>query len=163
VLAVLAGALIGAAWFAIRDFFAGVVVKAGRVFTVGDQVRVGDYEGRVGSMGIRSITLETSQGDEAVVPYSTLSRVTVLRTPAVEGLAMHVFQLNIPTDESLSDTRQRIREGALCAHWASVVREPQVKPLGGNSYEVTVFALDPDHGPDVEASVRRALAAPPKR
>ena len=42
-----------AAWFSIRDFIAGIVLKAGRVCSEGDLVRLGGYEGRVLDMGLR--------------------------------------------------------------------------------------------------------------
>jgi hypothetical protein len=149
-------ALSVAAWFAIRDFVAGVVLKAGRVCSEGDLVRLGDHEGRVLDMGLRSLTLETSSGDEAVVPYSLLTKEALIRTPAVQGLALHVFRVATQKPEAVSATRQAIIEAAMCAHWSSVVRTPEVRPLGNDVYEVTVYALDGDHGPDIEAAVVKA-------
>lgn len=155
-LLVLGLALLVGAWFAVKDLIAGVVLKAGRLCSVGDQVTVAGFEGRVVQMGLRSVSLETNQGDEAVVPYSVLSQSPLLRSPSIEGVALHVFRLRTPVNVSVADARQAVLEGAMCAHWASVVRPPQVKPLGNHEYEISVFALDPDHGPDVEAAVLHA-------
>ncbi len=141
------------AWFVVRDLVAGVVLKAGRICSLGDRLVVGELEGRVARMGVRTLTLETSQGEEALVPYSALSRSTVVRTPAVEGVAPHVFRVRTPPDVSVADARRAVLEAALCAHWASVVRKPQIKPLGKQIYEVTVFALNGDYAMDVESAV----------
>jgi len=153
VLAVLCLGMLVGGWFLIRDLLAGVVVKTGRLCSEGDQVRIGDYQGRVAQMGLRGVRLETSQGEEAVIPYSVLARSTLMRSPSEEGVALHVFQLRTPPNVSVSDTRQAVIEGAMCSHWASIVREPQITPLGNHLYEITVFALAADYGPEVEAAV----------
>ncbi len=149
------------AWFVVRDLIAGVVLKAGRICSVGDRLVVGDLEGRVVRMGVRTLTLETSHGEEALVPYSSMSRSAVVRTPAVEGVAPHVFRVQTGGDVSVSDARRAVLEAALCAHWASVVRQPQIKALGEHTYEVTVFALNGDYAMDVEAAVLKTTGYQP--
>ncbi len=149
----IATASLAAGWPAIRDVVAGVLIKSGRVCSVGDRIAVNGLEGSVVEMGLRTITLETNLGDEALLPYAVLARSTIVRTPAVEGIAPHVFRLQTPASASVSDARAAVLEAAMCSHWASVVRQPEVKSIGKNGYEVTVFALNPDHGMDVENAV----------
>ena len=67
----------------------------------------------------------------------------------------------MPGARPVAETKRRIRESALACHWSAIAREPEIAVLDANRFEVTIFALDPDHVRDVEASVRRALSAQP--
>lgn len=147
-----------ATWFAIRDVLAGVFLKAGRACQVDDHVRIGGIEGRVQRLGYRVICIETSQGEEAIVPYSRVARDSILRTPEVSGAALHVFRVRVPPAASIAEVKRSVRESALGCHWASVIREPELSVAGPGEFEVGVYSLDHDHGPEVEAVVRKALA-----
>jgi small-conductance mechanosensitive channel len=146
------------AWFALRDVFAGVVLKAGRVCSVGDHVQINGVEGRVTDMGMRVLTLETTEGDEAIIPYSRLARDSLLRTPVQDTVSVHVFEAHLPDGMSSIEGRTCIREAALRSHWSPLTREPKVARVGEHTFEVTVFSLDAEHGPYVERAVRQALA-----
>lgn len=156
--AAIVGGLTLASWFAIRDAVTGVFVKVGRVCRVGDEVRIGEVEGRVARMGVRVLVVETARGEHAIVPYSRLARESVLRTALAERGTVHVFELALDDAPPVAEAKRRIREGALTCHWAAVAREPRVEAKDERRYEVTVFALDADRARDVEAHVRRAVA-----
>jgi small-conductance mechanosensitive channel len=145
-----------ACWFALRDLVAGVVLKASLACRVGDQVRVFDNEGRIERMGLGALTIETREGEQAVIPYRLLTHGTIHKTPIIEGSVLYVFQLKANPHASASEVRKVIMERALISHWSSVVRQPRVKALGDGNYEVTVFALHGDYGPEIESLVRHA-------
>lgn len=146
-----------ASWFAIRDIIAGLFIKAGRVCRVGDHVQIGDVKGRVERMGLRVMSVETSQGEEAILPYGSLTRSSLLRSPVVEGAALHVFEVELSTQSAVSNVRRIVRQSALNSHWSSAVRSPEVVAVTPNRFEVTLFALDADYAPVIEAAVRAAL------
>ena len=152
--------VIAVAWPALRDVASGVVLKTGRACRVGDYVRVDGIKGRVQKLGLRALTLETSEGHEALVPYSRVVRDTLYREPAREHVAHHVFRVEAVSSEALRELKERVRVAALHVHWHSVVRDPQMTVLDGRALEVTVFPIHPDRGPDIEGAVRAALAPP---
>lgn len=160
--AVILGASMAASWFAVRDLVSGIFLKAGRVCRVGDYVRVGDVQGRVERMGHRVLVVETARGEEAILPYSLVAANAVHRTPVAERGTLHVFELSLSTEATVSETKQAIRDSALSCHWAAIAREPEIAVLDADRFEVTVFALDPDRVRDVELAVRRAVGAPRK-
>ena len=154
--AVILAVAIAASWFGVRDVVAGVFVRAGRVCGVGDHIRIGSVEGRVRRMGARSLTLETARGEDAILPYSQLTRDTVIRTSTSERWARHVFEVDID-EASVAEAKRRVRAAAVSCHWAAIARRPEVLSLGDGRYEVTVFSLDPDRAGDLERAVRTAL------
>lgn len=157
--AVILGVSIAASWFAVRDLVSGIFLKAGRVCRAGDYVRVGEVQGRVQRMGHRVLVVETARGEEAIIPYSRVAREAVLRTPVGERGTLHVFELNLPGQPPVAETKRKIRESALRCHWSAIAREPEIAVLDADRFEVTVFALHPDRVREVEDAVRRAVGA----
>ena len=151
--------IIAVSWFALRDFTAGVFVKSGQLCTVGDYVRFGAIEGRVIRLDLRTLAIETRTGDEAIIPYSQLSGQSLVRTPIPDGAFRHAFAVAAPPGLAASAAEETIRRHALCSHWSSIAREPQVERTPDGALQVTVFALSPQRGPDIEAAVRAALGA----
>ncbi len=147
-----------ASWGAIRDFVSGVVLKAEDVCNVGDDVRIGGVEGRISKLGLRALTLQTHEGETAIVPYATIARESIVKTETVARGAAHVFGVRIAPAHSPAAARALVRRAALGSHWASIVREPEVAAGPDGELKVTIFALDLDHAPEVEAAVRRAVA-----
>jgi hypothetical protein len=152
------GAFVVVSWNALRDLASGVFLKAGDICQPGDHIRIDDLQGRVAHMGLRVLVLETSDGDEALIPYSRIARDRLLRTPAVEGVTPHVFQLSVPPELSPATLKTQVRHSAMLEHWSAVSRAPEIA-LHDGQLEVTVYAVDPDRGPDIEAAVRRAVSS----
>ncbi len=150
-------AVVIVSWESTRNFFSGVVLKAGGSVQLGDIVRIGDVQGRVVRLGYRALVIETSDGTEAVLPYAEVTRGLVQRTKSIHGAALHAFNLPHPRGIALPDLKRKIVDTALRCHWSSPVREPKVEVLDDGSLEVTVFALHHDYGPDIEGAVRRAV------
>ncbi len=158
VLVSLLAVLVAFAWAPLYDLICGVAFRFGGFCRVGDQVKVGDVEGRVLEVGMRSLVVQTRQGDEAVVPYSKITRETLRRTQSLSGAHVHAFVIDAPGDKDFSTLKQEVIQAALRCHWASVVHPPKVELREGQTIEVNVYALDADHAPIVESAVRDFLA-----
>ena len=147
-------------WFALRDAVSGMFLKAGEFCQVGDFVQVEGVRGRVRGLGFRVLALETEGGEEAFIPYSRISRQSLVRRPAADGLHRHSFEVDRPAGIEPVDLKTAIRRMALTSHWSSVARDPEVM-VEEERCAVTIFALDPDRAHDVEKHVRNALSRLP--
>lgn len=159
VAAVLLATLAWVSWPLARDVLAGVAVKSGRICSVGDHIDIGTLSGRVTHMGARVFTLETTRGEEAIIPYGDVAKAAIRRRPLLEGVALHAFRLSPPSNIDRVELERRVREAAFFCHWASVKRKPEVSISETGDLEITIFALDDQHAPAVEAAVRRALCS----
>jgi hypothetical protein len=66
--------------------------------------------------------------------------------------------LKLPAEPSaVTERKNLIRQRALNCHWSSLLREPDIEMRSGGLFDVTVYALDRDHGPEIEAAVRSAF------
>lgn len=155
----LLGIVFGGLWLArhaLMDIITGVLLRTGGNVALGDRVRLEGLEGRVTRLGTRVLAVETHGGDEALVPYSLLSRQAVIRTPLVHGSHRYTFRL-LGEDAVEPDEVRRL---VLLCHWSAVARPPVIELGPDGTCEVTVFAIAPDRGPDIEAYVRSFLTMP---
>jgi small-conductance mechanosensitive channel len=164
VVAAAATTLVGAAaWFAIRDIIAGVVLRAEHDLSPGSLIRADDAVGRVHRAGPRSVAIETADGQRVRVPWSRLgSRPLSVTRPRESGGALH-FTVTLPRRSGSRDDIARIRAAALHAFFASARREPHIRLAGEDDrsriYEVTIHAADPAFLPAIEEAVSAHLAS----
>ncbi len=153
----LVAVLVVFAWPALYDLMSGVAFRVSQPCRVGDHVELEDIEGRVIEIGTRAMVVQTRQGDEAVIPYGRVGRRTLRRTQSVSGAHVHAFVLDEQVGEDFAEIKQAVIRAAVRCHWGSVVHEPKVERRAGTKIEVSVYALDSDHAPLVEAAVRKGL------
>lgn len=55
-----------------KNFLAGILLLLHEPFQIGDQIRVGDFEGTVDEIAIRSTQIHTYQGERIVIPNSII-------------------------------------------------------------------------------------------
>lgn len=76
---VLAGLGIGGLAFAlaaqdtIKNFFGSLVLLADKPFKIGDRIKIGEYDGPVEEVGLRSTRIRTLEGDIAIIPNSEMA------------------------------------------------------------------------------------------
>lgn len=150
-------AAIGVSWAALRDLVHGTFIKAGDLCRVGDRVAIDDKLGTVTRLGYRTLTLATDDGAEVFIPYGQLSRRSLVRIPRSVGVHRHGFEIVLGDGADPLATIERIKQLALSSHWSSVVRAPEIDAIDGRTLRVQVFALGREHGPAIEALVRRGL------
>lgn len=62
----------------LQNFFAGILILWRRPFIVGDEIKVGDYEGTVEEITTRSTRVKTYDGERAVLPNGDVYTGAVL-------------------------------------------------------------------------------------
>lgn len=141
----------------VRDFFAGVALRAEQSLKVGDHIRIGETKGKVTILGPRAITVATPEGDSALVPYSQATEVPIVRTRAFDQSASRTFTLSEFGSLTFAEVSRRVEKAALLHHWGSIAKSPEITARSDGNIEVTVFALAQDHADDVERAVRGAV------
>ncbi len=159
-LVVVVGAILWVSWAAIRDVASGLVWRSGQLCREGDYVELEGLEGRVRHIGYRALTLQTPDWDEAILPYSQLSQKAIKRKAVVDGAVRHTFRVIDAGPRPLPEAIARVKRAALVHHWSSALRPPRVDLREDGLLDVTVFALSPEHGPEIETAVREAVARP---
>jgi small-conductance mechanosensitive channel len=74
----------------LQNFFAGVLILWRRPFIVGDEIKVGNYEGTVEEITTRSTRLKTYDGERAVLPNGDVYTGAVLVRSAYSSRRVRV-------------------------------------------------------------------------
>jgi small-conductance mechanosensitive channel len=101
----IAGIIIG---FALQDivkqFAAGMLLLMLRPFRVGDDVKIGEFEGRVVQVQLRATVLKTAGGDEVQIPNADVYSTAIVNTSRYD-LRRHALGLALPPGAELGRTR----------------------------------------------------------
>ena len=63
----------------IQNLVSGVLVQADRTFTLGDEIKIQNFEGKVAKISIRTTIIETKDGDSVIIPNSVFMTNAVIR------------------------------------------------------------------------------------
>lgn len=99
----IAGIIIG---FALQDivkqFAAGVLLLMLRPFRVGDDVRIGAFEGRVMQVQLRATVLKTAGGDEVQIPNADVYSTAIINSSRYEQ-RRRTLALSLPANADLAE------------------------------------------------------------
>ncbi len=100
--------------FALKDilenFISGILLLFARPFEVGDQVTLGNYEGTVADIQLRTTTLHTYSGEVVVIPNSD-----VYTHPVVNKTRLGTRRYEVEFATSLTADARQVEEEALRA------------------------------------------------
>jgi small-conductance mechanosensitive channel len=101
----IAGIIVG---FALQDivkhFAAGVLLLMLRPFRIGDEVRIGQFTGRIVDVQLRATVLKTEGGDEVLIPNADVYNSAVVNMSRYD-LHRHSVVLQVPDDLDLERAR----------------------------------------------------------
>lgn len=117
-------AVAGLPW--LRNVFLGVVFAIEARYKLGDDLRVGDVEGRLTGIGLRAITLRGLAGVDATVPYERLLREPVVRLNLGEHDTPCDLVLDVPAGLAPARASELARQAAALSRYASPRRPPEV-------------------------------------
>jgi small conductance mechanosensitive channel len=124
----------------LQNFFAGIFILWRRPFIVGDEIKVGSYEGTVEQITTRSTRVKTYDGERAVLPNGDVYTNAVLVRTAYKTRRVRL-SVGIGYQDSIERARSVIRE--VLQQTEGVLHEPApavfVAELAPSSVNFNVF------------------------
>ena len=108
----------------LQNFVAGVLLQVRRPFTIGHEVELGEYQGRVEDVNLRTVIITTYDGLTVYLPSSTVLKnpiVNYTRTP----LSRTSLGVGVAYDTDLARAQQVLLEAAADAE--GVAAQPGVE------------------------------------
>lgn len=155
-------AIAGLPW--LRDLFQAVVFGLENRYRLGDDLRVGDVEGRLSAVGPRAVVLRALDGTEITIPHTVLATQHVVRLNLDVRDAPCELLLHAPLVEDPRAAVERARVAAALSPYASPRCAPQVLlatdgPPGLLRLRVRGFVFDREHAPLFRSDVSARFLA----
>ena len=93
----------------LQNFFAGILILWRRPFVVGDEIKIGNYEGTVEEITTRSTRLKTYDGERAVLPNGDVYTGAVLVRTAYQSRRVRMT-VGIGYPDSIEQARTVIQQ-----------------------------------------------------
>ena len=121
----ISGVAIGFAFKDIfQNFLAGTLILLTRPFVVGDQIKVGDYEGTVENIETRATTLKTFDSKRVVIPNTNLFTDSVIVNTAYDRRRSE-YDVGIGYEDDLDKAKELILEAIRSAEGVLESPAPQ--------------------------------------
>jgi Mechanosensitive ion channel len=161
-IAVVLVALAGLPW--LRNLFHAVVFGLENRYRLGDDLRVGDVEGRLSAVGPRAIVLRALDGTEITIPHAVLAQQHVVRLNLDVRDAPCELVLSAPLEPDPRVVVERARIAAALSPYAAPRCAPEVLlvtdgPPGVLRLRVRGFVFDREHAPRFRSDVSARFLA----
>jgi small-conductance mechanosensitive channel len=111
----------------VNNFVSGLIVLFERPVRVGDAVQIGDVQGEVRRIGIRSSTVRTWDGAEVVVPNSMLVSEKVTNWTPIDRRRRITIPVNVAYGSAPDEVLKVL--GAVAAQTSDLVAAPAPLPI----------------------------------
>jgi small-conductance mechanosensitive channel len=91
----------------VKQFAAGVLLLMLRPFRIGDQVKIGEFEGQVMQVQLRATVLKTVRGDEVLIPNADVYTTAITNSSRYQQ-RRHDIPLTLAATTDLAQTRSAL-------------------------------------------------------
>jgi hypothetical protein len=148
------------AWFLVRDFIAGVLLKSQRIYKTGQIIKTAQYSGRITRMGNLHLSLQTEQGESARIPYSVLSNSVIIKQKQ-DFADTNTFSITVPQSLSKEEWIKKLETDILSSPWVSTKANPVIKiteeTMDSFVFTISVVTLNPEHALHLETLLKKGL------
>lgn len=148
----------------MRNVLSGAIIGLQSPFAVNDRVRIGEVEGDILRIGIRSTALRSSDGSIVHVPNHRFVTDTVVNQSLDRvGSPTHIL-VPVPPDADLTSSKELAFRAACVSKFSSPCRRPQVRVVPGSdsdalALEILAYTFDARFEEQLRGEVVELLAA----
>lgn len=147
------------AWFMLRDFVAGLILRLEGVFELNDRIKTRGIEGMVKRMGYRAMQLETDKGEWITVPYSkVIGNINAKLKKQGSGVSSKI-RIEIDNEGDWNHMHTMIKRILLNAPWVIVNKKPLVTLVEEREnvfiVDCIVYVLDHEYLPKLKGYLKQ--------
>jgi Small-conductance mechanosensitive channel len=137
----------------VRDVISGLFIIIEDPFGVGDEVKIGNYKGKVEMIGLRTTRLRSWTGEVFIIPNGQINDVTNYSLHN----ALAVVDVTVDGEVNLERAMAVIAETARQLKHEHAVREPEVLGVTAASASSATVRVIAECKPNTQEEVARAL------
>ena len=144
-----AALLIIISWVAMKDIFAGIILRLDSSFNLNEWVKIKELSGKIVKLGYRTFQLETGIGEMVSIPYSRISGEIRTKPNVSEKLKSHSFIIQLSKNRPIEETAKKIKFTLANAPWSSLKKLPAVKFIkethDRHQFEIIIYSMKVSH------------------
>jgi len=125
----------------VNNFVSGIILIFDRPLQIGDVVKIGDKQGRVREIGLRSSTLLTSDGAEVIIPNGDVLGQQIVNWTLSNNQQRLQFDLSVTGNNDMEVVTSTIKKAILASGFVFENREPSVlfTKVHDDGFDLTVY------------------------
>jgi len=143
--------------FFVKDYVAGLIVKASANYAVNDIIITNEIEGKIFKFGQRSLIILSKDGNKVFIPYSKLTGKTKSIKSVSEIQNNYTFSLHISNVTDIDKTISSIEKHLITLPWVNNSIMPEIKITNkiDNNYtlSISIVSYDNSYYVKIETSV----------
>lgn len=148
--------------FFIKDYVAGLIVKASANYSVNDIIISNDIEGKIIKFGQRSLIITTNDGNKVYLPYSNLVGKLKSIKSASEIKNNYSFSISIKKENDIDIRIEEINKYIINLPWVNTSANSEITITETNKdnyiLNISVVAFDISYYTKIETAVLQAFA-----
>lgn len=136
-------------WVAMRDIFAGIILRLDNSFNLNEWVKIKDFSGKIVKLGYRTFELETGTGEMVSIPYSRISGEIRTKPNVSEKVKGHSFIIRLPKNYPIEETAKKVKFTLANAPWSSLKKLPAVRFIketqDSHQFEIIIYSMKVSH------------------
>ncbi|OQP50059.1 hypothetical protein A4D02_26850 [Niastella koreensis] len=137
----------------VNNFVSGIILIFDRPLQIGDVVQIGDKQGRVREIGLRSSTLMTGDGAEVIIPNGDVLGQQIVNWTLSNNQQRIQLNLSVTGNNDMEVVTNTVKKAILASGFVYENREPSVlfTKVHDEGFDLTVYFWCVDIGKAGEA------------
>ena len=146
------------AQFFLKDYLAGLLIKASKEYSNGDQISVGDTKGKIDHFSKTQLKIKNTDGENIYIPYSLLISKAQIVEQDTEKINTYTFEVEMSHKAVFIENIENMKSYIQLLPWIhpSLPTSVDIVEENKDSYHlsITIYALDKKYYQKVEQSVK---------
>ena len=133
--------------FFIKDYVAGLIVKASANYSINDIIITDDIEGKIMKFGQRSLIITSINGNKIFIPYSKLTGKIKSIKSVSEIQNNYSFQVSLSNNNDIDKTIDNIKNFLITLPWVnnSILPDIKIDKKVENNYTLSISIVSYDN------------------
>jgi small-conductance mechanosensitive channel len=149
ILGILIVLLFAPAWFLVRDFLHGMLLKIQRKIEIDTKIEIGDLKGVIVKTDYFTFDIKTRDGNIDTIPYNKIRSEIITKNAANIHLEKNIISFNIPAKHDINKLVPQLKATLINVPWVAASQEPIINNIKveveNYVVEVIVYVLKKEH------------------
>ena len=150
------------AQFFIKDYLAGLLVKASKEYRIGDQISIEDTKGKIDRFAKTQLRIKNPEGENIYIPYSLLISKAKTVEQQTEKVNAYTFEIELPQRIDFDEDIEHLENYIQLLPWIHPMHKATVELIDESKNEyhlrLTIYTFDKKYYRKVEQSVKKYVA-----